>query len=576
MSTSSDTIHSTPTRGFYAVRSALQSGEGSRNHNRWPARETRNLLIRYPGGKMETAMLTGERVVVGRSCFAKLCFSEDTALSREHCAFELSGDDWSVRDLGSRNGTFVNDAPVREPLVLKPGDSIAAGQVVMVYAPEAKAPGPGAAVLESAELPAPIHDTVVTNLEQVLSEQTLVLKSGPLEALMRAGHELSENRSLDDLFPAILDLALLAVSAQRGVLLVLEGNTLVPKACQGEYFPISSAVRDRVLNEKTSVLVRDARLDDAFKNRMSIIQQRVHTILAVPLQTRDRILGLIYVDSSLVLREFTEDDLSLLTVMANIAAIRIENARLAAIEQAQRRLLGEIEQAAEIQRRFLPEGAPEVSGVDLAGFNLPCHTVGGDYYDFFRYPEGRIALALGDVSGKGMPAALMMMALCERMRVLTEDPGDLGGFMMRLNKATCIKCPKNRFITFFFCALDTASGELRTANAGHNPPIILRASGDIHRIEGAGLVLGIQPNEPYREQRTHLGAGDLLVLYSDGVTEARNAAEQEFGEERLIAVLKRHSHEPAQAIIDAVMDSLTRFAAGAPLNDDVTLVVAKR
>jgi serine phosphatase RsbU (regulator of sigma subunit) len=309
---------------------------------------------------------------------------------------------------------------------------------------------------------------------------------------------------------------------------------------------------------------------------MSIVEQKVHTILAVPLQTSDRILGLIYVDSSLVLREFTEDDLSLLTVMANIAAIRIENARLAAVEQAQQRLQGEIEQAAEIQRRFLPEGAPEVPGVDLAGFNLPCRTVGGDYYDFFPYPDGRVALALGDVSGKGMPAALMMMALCERMRVLTEDPGDLGGFMIRLNKATCIKCPKSCFITFFFCALDTASGELRTANAGHNPPIILRASGEVHRIEEGGLVLGIRPDEPYREERTHLGEGDLLVLYSDGVTEARNAAEEEFGEKRLIEVLKRHSHQPAQAIIDAVMASLTKFAAGAPLNDDITLVVAKR
>ena len=576
MGTSSDTIHSAWTHGICGGRSALRSGEGSRNHNRWPARQTRSLLIRCRDGKMETVRLTGVRVVVGRSCLSELCFSEDTALSREHCAFELIGDDWTIRDLGSRNGTFVNDAPLRVPVVLKPGDSIAAGQLVMAYAPEAKTLGPGAAVWESAELPAPNQDTLVTNLEQVLSKQTLVLKSGPLAALMRAGHELSENRSLDDLFPAILDLALLAVSAQRGVLLVLEGDALVPKARKGEYFPISTAVRDRVLKEKTSVLVRDARLDEAFKDCRSIVEQRVHTILAVPLQTRDRILGLIYVDSSLVLREFTEDDLSLLTVMANIAAIRIENARLAAVEQAQHRLLGEIEQAAEIQRRFLPEGAPEVPGVDLAGFNLPCRTVGGDYYDFFPSADGRVAMALGDVSGKGMPAALMMMALCERMRVLTEDPGDLGGFMMRLNKATCIKCPKSRFITFFFCALDTASGELRTANAGHNPPIILRASGDVLRIEGGGLVLGIRPEETYREERTHLGEGDLLVLYSDGITEARNNAEEEFGEQRLIAALKRHSHQPAHVIIDAVMDSLTQFAAGAPLNDDVTLVVAKR
>ena len=176
-----------------------------------------------------------------------------------------------------------------------------------------------------------------------------------------------------------------------------------------------------------------------------------------------------------MLREFTKDDLSLLTVMANVAAIRIENVRLAEIEQAERIMQRDLSQAAEIQGRMLPDDAPEVPGADLAGLNAACRTVGGDYYDFFPYADGRVGLALGDVSGKGMPASLMMMALHARVQVLAEDPGNLAAFMTRLNKATCANCPSNRFITFFFCVLDPATGNWRFGNAGHNPPMMVRA-----------------------------------------------------------------------------------------------------
>jgi len=366
------------------------------------------------------------------------------------------------------------------------------------------------------------------------------------------------------------------VSAQRGVLLLLEGGELTPKAYKGEGFRISSAVRDHVLNEKKSMLVRDAQLDDAFRGRMSIVEQKVHTMMAVPLQTKERITGLIYVDSPFVLREFTKEDLSLLTVMANVAATRIENARLAEIEAADRIIQRDLAQAAEIQGGMLPAKAPDVPGMDLAGFNAACRTVGGDYYDFFTYPGGRVALALGDVSGKGMPASLMMMALHARVQVLAEDPSNLAAFMTRLNKATCANCPSNRFITFFFALVDPASGSVTFANAGHNPPILVRASGETEMVEGGGPVLGILPIAPYGEMRAALGHGDLLVVYSDGVTEATNTAYEEFGEERFIEVLQKHRQEPSRSIVEAVTKALAEFAGAAPQADDITLVVAKR
>jgi serine phosphatase RsbU (regulator of sigma subunit) len=542
---------------------------------------SRELVVQCPDGQKKNIPLTGARLSIGRSSAAELCFPEDAGLSRQHFAFEPEGDDWTVQDLGSKNGTFVNNIPLKARLILKPGDRVTAGHLVIVYAPEEAGTSSGVVVFEG-EPTSPTTSTVVTSLAGALSSQTMAIERGgpkasaPMQALIRAGQELSENRPLDELFPVILDLAIQAVNAQRGVLMILEGGDLVPRAHKGEGFRISTAVRDRVLNERSSILVRDAQLDDAFKGRMSIVEQKVHTMMAVPLQTKDRIVGLIYLDSPFVLREFTKDDLSLLTVMANIAAIRIENARLAEVEQAERIMARDLAQAAEIQGRMLPERAPVVPGAELAGFNMACRTVGGDYYDFFTYPDGRVALALGDVSGKGMPASLMMMALQARVHVLAEDPSNLAHFMTRINKATCATCPSNRFITFFFSVLNAVTGELAYANAGHNPPILMRSNGDVEMLEGGGPVLGILSIAPYSEMHAQVDHGDMLVLYSDGVTEANNPAYDEFDEERFIEVLKAHRTLPAAEIVQAVIKAVTEFAAGAPQADDITLLVAKR
>ena len=378
------------------------------------------------------------------------------------------------------------------------------------------------------------------------------------------------------MFPTIFTLAIEGVGAQRGVVMTLEGERLVVKANKGEGFHISSAVRDRVLNEKSSMLVRDTQLDDAFRERMSIVEQKVRTLMAVPLQTKDRTIGLIYVDSPNMFRAFTKDDLSLLTVMANVAAIRIEHARLAEVEETERRMARELQQAAEIQRSFLPAGAPQVAGADLAGYNAPCRTVGGDYFDFFQYPNGRVAMVLGDVSGKGMPASLMMMGLQARVQVLAEEPQNLATVINRLNKITCQNCPSNRFITFFMCVLDPATGELAYCNAGHNPPVLVRAAGTVEYLDGGGPPLGILRIANFAEYRTQLAPGDVLAIYSDGVTEAMNAKDEEFGDEQFAEALMANRHKGAAEIVESVTQALIAFTDGSPAADDITLVVARR
>jgi serine phosphatase RsbU (regulator of sigma subunit) len=301
--------------------------------------------------------------------------------------------------------------------------------------------------------------------------------------------------------------------------------------------------------------------------------------MAVPLQTRDEIIGLIYVDSPSLLREFTKDDLSLLTVMANVAAIRIEHTRLAEIEQAKQLLARDLEQAAEIQRRFLPAAAPRVVQLDLAGHNAPCRTVGGDYFDFFPYENGRVAMVLGDVSGKGMPASLLMMGLQARVQVLIDEPRSLAEVMTRLNRITSANCPAGRFISLFFCIIDGRSGEISYCNAGHNPPLLIRAAeppGNQQELTGGGPILGILGSIEYQEYGAKLEPGDVLVIYSDGVTEAGNATGDDFGVERLANTVWANRERSSAEIVAAVNAALTEYTASAPQSDDITMIVARR
>lgn len=359
--------------------------------------------------------------------------------------------------------------------------------------------------------------------------------------------------------------------------MTLEGEELVVRAAKGEGLRMSTAVRDRVLTRKESWLVRDARLDEALAGRMSIVEQQIRSMIAVPLQTETRVIGLIYLDSPFFVREFTKEDLSLLTVMANIAAIRIEHARLAEVEQAERFMAQELDQAADIQRGLLPEKAPEVPGLDLAGYNAPCRGVGGDYYDFIQCVDGRVALLVADVAGKGMPAALLMSNLQARAQILFDDPSNLAALVVRLNRVLKANCPGNRFVTLFVGVIDPATGEMTYVNAGHNPPLIVHKGGALERLDTTGTILGILPKAEYEERTCRLDEGDVVVLFSDGVTEACPPdRDEEFGEQRLARILSEVSESPATEIVDEIQRRLQEFTRGAPPADDITLLIARR
>jgi sigma-B regulation protein RsbU (phosphoserine phosphatase) len=548
----------------------------------------RELVVRDLEGKTITVPLNRDRIMLGRSSNCELCYPDDAGLSRQHMAITRTGLEWCVEDLGSKNGTLLNGRRLEAPTPFRSGDRIAAGHLFIEFADVAGMTPETVVFVDNEDGFSTTATTVVANLDAVLGpqgmgpqaadiNQTTVMQGNPqMRALIRAGRELSEHRPLGELFQVIMDLSMEAVMAGRGVLMTVEGKELHVRAARGEGFKISSTVRDRVLHKKESLLVRDAQLDHSLKSQMSIVEQKVRSMIAVPLQTNDRVIGLIYLDSPHLVREFTREDLNLLTVMANVAAIRIEHVRLNEVEEVERAMSKEMEQAALIQKRLLPGAAPAIAGLDIAGKTTSCRAVGGDYFDYLKFHDGRVGVLVGDVAGKGMPASLLMSSLQARVHVLFEDGDDLAQKVARLNRSTCQNCPDNRFITFFMTVVDPATGELVYANAGHNPPLLVRAAGGFDTLGGGGMILGILPKAVYTESRARMQPGDVLILFSDGVTEAADPAGEEFGEDRLAALVASLLHRPAEEIVEAINTAVAEYTEGAPAADDITVVAVRR
>ena len=531
----------------------------------------RELRIRSTQAPTRVVRLEQPRYTLGRSEANDLSYLDESGLSRQHVLFERQGSQWFASDLGSKNGTRLNGERLQGVRPIGPGDVIECGHLTI----ECLGAAEGTVVFVAEETSG--GSTDISAINATMAGPALAGSSRQFETLVRAGRELVGHRPLEELFPLILDLALEAVGAARGAVLTVERGGLLVKATRGDNFRISRSVRDRVLNDRESLLVRDTSLDQALHEQHSIVEQHVRSLMAVPLQAGEKVIGLIYVDTPDLVRAFTKEDLGLLTVLANVAAVRIENARLALVEEQEERMRRELQQAAEIQAGLLPSGAPVVAGLDLAGYNVACRTVGGDYYDFLRYDDGRLLVIVADVAGKGMPAALMVSSLQARVQILAGDQLEPAVFVKKLNEAVSRNCPGNRFITFFATLLDPATGELSYCNAGHNPPLIIRRSGAVENLPGTGMILGIFAKAAFEEGRNRLDPGDVLVMYSDGVTEAQPPdRDEEFGEERLGDLIVAHPAASAAQLIETVNGQLSDWLAGGAVADDVTLVIVKR
>jgi len=269
-------------------------------------------------------------------------------------------------------------------------------------------------------------------------------------------------------------------------------------------------------------------------------------------------------------------ELEFLYALGTLAASAIRNTFLLEAQIERQHLERELQQARQIQQRLLPRQLPEVPGVELAACVLPSQEVGGDYYDVLREPDGSLRLAIADVAGKGMAAALLMANLQACLHVLVPLESTLEQSTAQINRVVCENTEADRFITFFQARYLPSTRQLVYVNAGHNPPLLLHASGHAKRLSHGGLLLGVLPDARYEAERLSLAPGDLLVLFTDGVTEAMGPGDEPFGEDRLLACLLAHRHASAQAIVEAVRQAVEQFT-GRPANsdDDFTLVVLK-
>jgi serine phosphatase RsbU (regulator of sigma subunit) len=331
---------------------------------------------------------------------------------------------------------------------------------------------------------------------------------------------------------------------------------------------------DRVLRDCESVVIGDAAEDPRFKAQQSIVAQSIRTAMAVPLWDTERVLGVLYADSVDPTMRFGREQLEVLTVLANMAAVKITNARLIEAEQKSLRIAHELATATRIQRTLLPE-PPPVAGWAIDARLETCHEVGGDLYDFHIRKDGSLVFLLGDVSGKGMGAALLMGSAMSSARTLYDVCDEPDEIIVRLNAVMHRSIEPGRFVTMFAGVLDPATGRLRYVNAGHNPPVLLQ-DGVCTRLEAGGIPVGVMDGMPYQSGEATIAPGGLLCLFTDGIPEADRGDEM-YEEERLLECLGAAKGSGSlDALGRRVLESVDTFMAGARRTDDITLLLLRR
>ncbi|MEO6589481.1 MAG: PP2C family protein-serine/threonine phosphatase, partial [Pyrinomonadaceae bacterium] len=273
---------------------------------------------------------------------------------------------------------------------------------------------------------------------------------------------------------------------------------------------------------------------------------------------------------------FTEEHLNILTTLASVASIRIENARLLEERFERLRMEHELELATEIQQSFQPSSPPVIEGYEFQGISFSCYEIGGDYYDFISRHDGKMMIALGDVSGKGTAAALLMSSVHAAIHAQVAAKNSLMETVTSVNQYLAENTPSNRFVTLFIAELDPETGKIAYINAGHNPPLIGRTDGSVEQLGSGGFPLGIIPNAEYELGETSLADNEVLVIYSDGVSEGSNLEGEEYGMERLTEVINKNLQQSASGLRDKIESSLSTFIQTAPAGDDITMVIVKK
>ena len=520
--------------------------------------------------------------MIGRSSESDLPLA-DRFLSRRHARLFRDGERILLEDLDSHNGTFLNDERVRVATEVRPGDIIEVSGTMLTLLEDEAAKDDSEAtqalyrradeILEKSSATAAVPATAKSEKLHRYAER--------LKILNEVHRALARRIDLGDLLEMILDRVFDHLQPEEGAVFLLDSQgepyRAASRSASGEDLLYSRSLIEEVVHKGVAALVHDAQSDSRFANAESILASGVRSILAAPLLDPDGVEGMIVLSSRIHVKDFREGDMELLVSLASVAALHIRNAALAEEAAERKRLAEELALARRIQLSLLPSRLPEMEGYEIHGGNVPSRTVSGDYYEVVKRKEGRESvITVADVSGKGIAASLLtacLEALASSLIEVGQPPEEICKLASRQLHA---RTPPEKYATAFVAALDLPSGTLRYSTAGHTAALLVRGSGEVERLSSTGPPVGLIPGADYEGADVELDPGDLLVVYTDGITEATNPEDEEYGLERLAERCTEHRREALADLAGSLESDLEAFARGVPFADDRTLVLVRR
>lgn len=537
----------------------------------------------------EEIQLEGDRAVLGRhpDCDVVL---DAASVSRQHALILRDNGQYFIEDLHSRNGTFVNGRLIQGRHLLGDGDRLKICDLSLAFYSQQPSDRLPPLDPETSSLAMMMDDgavntssTIVSKLEVGASNAGVRLTVNPevkLRAMIEIAHNLGKAVSLDEVLAKLLDsLFKIFIQADRGfVILRSPDGALIPKAVKHrragmeDQVRISRTIVNQVMKTQEAILSADAASDSRFDTSQSIADLRIRSMMCAPLvDSEGNSLGVIQVDTSDQRHRFQRDDLDVLASVASQAAIAVDNATLHENALKQQAVQRDLELAHKVQRGLLPAHPPQLSGYYFFDFYEPANQVGGDYYDYVELPGGRLAVVLGDVSGKGVSAALLMAKLSGEVRYCLASEPDPALALCRINASFSSSGWTDRFVTFVLALLDPNEHELTIVNAGHMAPLLRHSQGKVEPIgaDEAGLPLGVDSDYQYECYKRKLAPGDFLTLFTDGISEAMNGAGDLYGIERLEAMLSTQAE--VSGLGRLILDDVKLFVGGRPQSDDMCL-----
>ncbi len=405
-----------------------------------------------------------------------------------------------------------------------------------------------------------------------------------LSTLIEVNGIISSSLNLDQILENVMTISKRIMNADASSLMLIDEKTneLVYEVALGTVgeklkqefrLKLGQGIAGTVAQEGKPLLLEDAYTHPKFyRGHDQATGYRTKSMITVPLKVGERITGVAQVINKLDGGVFDKDDLELFIALCSLAAIAIENAKMHRSLMEKQRLVKDMEFARTVQESFLPQKAPEIASYKFSAHYTPAQEVGGDFYDFIRLDGGRTGIAIGDVSGKGVPAALYMAKLGSDLRTLAFTEKDPAQTLQELNNQLAERSRRGMFATLLYIELDSQSGGLIVSNAGHLPPIIKQADGTVKKFSTAGgAPLGILPGMSFGQETTEMRPGETVILYTDGIIEAMNEKAELYGYERFEALIRKSPADP-DALKSAVIDDVNRYIGRSPQHDDMTLV----